>query len=797
MKITELLGKRMLICDGAMGTMLQAAGLKPGELPEAWNILYPEKVKSVHSQYIASGCDIVITNTFGANAIKLKKAGYDADKIACAAIDIAKAAVKESGRECFVAFDIGPTGKLLEPLGDLSFEEAYDIFSEMASAAQAHGADLIIIETMSDTYELKAAVLAAKENTTLPVFATAVFDKNHKLLTGADAAAVVTMLEGLGVDALGINCGLGPKQMHGLLKEFRAFSSLPIIINPNAGLPKIVDGNTVFEVTPDEFAQELSVLADMGAWIIGGCCGTTPAHISKVVELCANKPIVPLPEHALTVVSSYRNAVILNNDTKLIGERINPTGRTDLKRALKSGDYEFIVDEGITQQQNGAHILDVNVGLPGIDESKVLCEVTAELQGVCPLPLQLDTSNYEALEKAARIYNGKPMINSVNGKRSSMEAVFPIAKKYGGVIVALTLDENGIPDSAEGRVAIAEKILNKAKEYGIKPNDIVFDALTLTISTGSKNAYITLETLRLLREKLNAAAILGVSNISFGLPQRSNIDSVFFAMALNTGLSAAIINTESEKMRSVFEAWRALAGYDTDCGNYIKKYAGDVFKSIGKTENTDGSVSLYHAVVTGLKDNAYQAAKNALESSSPLDVVNSILVPALNEVGDGYEAQIVFLPQLLMSAEAANAAFKAVREALERNSMQQIKKGSIILATVKGDIHDIGKNIVKALLSNYGYEIIDMGKDVEPEAIVQAAERENIKLVGLSALMTTTVSSMEDTIKRLRARTPNCKIMVGGAVLTDDYAKLIGADKYCKDAMMSVRYAEEIFDLTL
>lgn len=787
MNILNELGKRLLFFDGAMGTMLQKNGLTAGELPELWNLTHPQVIADIHRQYLDAGADILLTNTFGANGAKLHGCEYTVEEVVTAGVKLAKEAVGNGPQ--LVAMDIGPTGKLMKPLGDLGFEQAYDIFKEMAVAGEKAGADMILLETLSDTYECKAAVLAAKENTSLPVFVTMIFDEKGKLLTSGDIPAMVALLEGLGVDGLGFNCGLGPAQMLKLLPQLTECCSIPIIVNPNAGLPRNVNGQTVFDVAPEEFAEAMEEIAKGGAWMIGGCCGTTPEHIAAMTARCRKIVPVPLERKNLTVVSSYAKAVVFGGKPVLIGERINPAGKKRLKQALHENDMDYILREGITQQQNGADILDVNVGLPEIDETAMMCRAVTELQGVVNLPLQIDTSSPQAMESAMRLYNGKPLINSVNGKEESMRAIFPLVKKYGGAVIALTLDENGIPETAEGRFAIAEKIIARAAEYGIDKKDIIVDTLAMTISAGQENAAVTLKALSMIRERLGVHTSLGVSNISFGLPQRENINAAFFTMALQSGLSAAIINPNSQAMMDAYYAYCALSGCDKQCMDYIAKYSAQKVEAAAPVSE---ELSLHSAIVKGLKDSARAAAEKLLRDTPPLEIIDSQLIPALDEVGRGFEQGTLFLPQLLMSAEAAKTAFEVIRAGIS-GSDGQVKKDKIILATVKGDIHDIGKNIVKVLLENYGYDVIDLGKDVPPEAVVDEAIKSNVKLVGLSALMTTTVASMEETIRLLREKAPDCKTMVGGAVLTPEYADMIHADSYSKDAMGAVRYANELF----
>lgn len=793
--IKDRLGKELLFFDGGMGTLLQERGLGSGELPETWNLIHPEVIREIHRAYIEAGSDIVLTNTFGANALKFHDDGCSLEEIVKRGVENVKKAAEEAGtgRQIYTALDIGPTGKLLKPMGDLDFETAYDAFKEAAVWGEQAGADLIHIETMSDTFELKAAVLAAKENTSLPVFATAIFDERGKLLTGADVPAVVALLEGLRADAIGINCGMGPEQMIPVLEQFLKYSSLPIIVKPNAGLPKQRDGQTYYDVDPDQFAQLMKKITEMGASVIGGCCGTTPAHIRRLKELCSDVPVIPVQEKAFTVVSSYGQSVFLGNGSKIIGERINPTGKKRFKQALKEHDLDYILREGITQQDNGAHILDVNVGLPDIDEPALMKEVVQELQSVTNLPLQIDTVDAKAMEAALRIYNGKAMVNSVSGKKESMDTVFPLIQKYGGVVIGLTLDENGIPDDADGRVKIAEKIIAEAARYGIKKKDIVIDALAMTISSEPEGAKVTLETLKRLRDELHICTVLGVSNISFGLPSRPVVNSAFYTMAMMNGLSAGIINPSSEDMMKAWYAYHALMNLDENCEGYIGKYSVAAPSLSSAPQSGKSEIGLQEAIIKGLKEEAFSVTASLAEKREPLEIINSELIPALNRVGEGFEKGTVFLPQLLMSAEAAKSAFGVLKDRMDQSGEVQEKKGTIVLATVKGDIHDIGKNIVKVLLENYSFDVIDLGKDVPPELIVDTVLEKDIRLVGLSALMTTTVVSMEETIKQLREKAPGCRVMVGGAVLNQDYADMIGADFYGKDAMQSVHYAQEVF----
>lgn len=792
MELKDRLGKELLFFDGAMGTILQEQGLKPGELPELWNMTHEETISGIHKSYLEAGCDIVKANTFGVNPFKMKNTKYSCEELTAKGIHLVKQAISETGREAYTALDIGSLGKLLEPLGELSFEEAYEAFKPVCIAGEQAGADLCLIETMNDTYEIKAAVLAVKENTSLPVIVTMVFDEGGKLLTGADMEAAVAMLEGLRVDAIGLNCGFGPDVMQEFLPKLREVCSLPIVVNPNAGLPVVVDGKTCFCVKPEDFAAVMKEIARDGVSVLGGCCGTTPEHIRALVDNCRGIPAMEIVDKKRSVVSSYTHAVVFDNGPKIIGERINPTGKSRLKQALREKDMEYIYKEALAQQEHGAHILDVNVGLPEIDEVEMMKEVVTGLQGITSLPLQIDTSNQQAMEQALRLYNGKPLINSVNGKQESMDEVFPLAAKYGGMIVCLTLDETGIPETKEGRVAVAEKIIAEAFKYGIPKNDLIMDTLSMTISTGQENAKITLDALSYVRHTLGVHTTLGVSNISFGLPQREKVNTAFFTIALSQGLSAGIINPGSEAMMAAYHAYCALNGSDSQCADYISHYSGQTEQCLPVSSKA-GELSLFDAVVKGLAESAYQAAQKELETKEPLAVIDGQLIPALDQVGQGFEKKTLFLPQLLMSAEAAKAGFNAVKEHLAANGNPSESKGTIVLATVKGDIHDIGKNIVKVLLENYGFQVIDLGKDVPPNTVVQAAKQQQAKLVGLSALMTTTVANMEVTIQMLKQELPDCRIMVGGAVLNQTYADMIGADFYSKDAMGSVRYANELF----
>lgn len=758
--------------DGGMGSMLN---LRPGELPEKLNISDPDRVYRVHKAYADAGADIITANTFGANRLK-----YDnCDELVRAGVALAK----KTGKK--VALDLGPTGKLLKPMGDLDFEECVSIYADVVNAGK-DDADIILIETMGDTYEIKAAMLAAKENCDLHIFVSMIFDEKGRLLTGADVKTACAVVEGLGADVIGFNCGLGPKQMIPLVEELEKYTSTPIMVNPNAGLPESVNGETVYNVDPDEFSDLMAQIADLGVSYLGGCCGTTPAHIKALIEKTKNIPDVPPSKKNFTFVTSYSQSVELGEKSAVIGERINPTGKKLLKQALRDRDMDYILREGISQKDCGAHILDVNVGLPEIDEVEMLKSAVYELQSVLPTPLQLDSSDAVAMEQALRIYNGKPLINSTNGKEKSMHEIFPLAKKYGGVVVCLCLDENGIPETADGRIKVAQKIINTAAEYGIDKKDLIVDALAMTISTDTKNAIETLKAVDYIKHTLGVNTVLGVSNISFGLPNREAVNTAFYTLCLKAGLSAGIINPKSQSMMNAYYSYNALAGLDENCTEYIESAV--VIDAVADASN----ITLLDAIVKGMKEESAKCAKELLKTQNSLDIINEYIIPALDKVGDGFEKNKIFLPQLLMSADSAKAAFDEIKAHMIVNGNSQVKGEKIIIATVEGDIHDIGKNIVKVLLANYGFDVVDLGKDVKCETVLDETIKNDAKLVGLSALMTTTVPNMEKTIKLIHENT-DAKVFVGGAVLTKDYAKMINADWYAKDAMESVRIAQEFF----
>lgn len=763
--------------DGGMGTMLQEGGLKVGELPERLNLTNPQLVLSVHKAYAQAGAEYISSNTFGANGLKYD----DATEVIRAGVSLAKQAGKK------VLLDIGPLGKLLKPMGDLDFNDAYNLFAQMICSGK-DGADIVLLETFSDTLEMKAAVLAAKENCDLPVFVSMVFDENARLLTGADVKTAASILEGLGVDAVGLNCGLGPKQMLSLVKELRENCSLPILVNPNAGLPEVIDGKTVYNVSPNEFAQDMKAIAQLGVSYLGGCCGTTPKHIKALVESCKNIDESVPTKNTDTKVCSYSRTVEIGDKPIIIGERINPTGKKRLKQALRENDLDYIINEGLAQLDNGAHILDVNVGLPEIDEPAMMGKAVYALQSVMSLPLQIDTADPKAMETALRMYNGKAMLNSVNGKKDSMNAVFPLAKKYGAVVVCLCLDENGIPQTAAGRVEIAEKIIKCAESYGISKHDLVFDALTMTVSTDPNNAIETLSAVRILRYELGVKTVLGVSNVSFGLPKRDVINTAFFTLALQAGLSAAIINPMSVSMMNAFYSYNALMGHDANCEKYIESVT-----EVSEISQQNVVADLKTAIIKGMPEAAASCAAELIKKKDSLDIINEQIIPALDTVGNGFEKNTVFLPQLLMSADSAKAAFDVIKNTMSQSGATQKSGEKIVIATVHGDIHDIGKNIVRVLLENYGFDVIDLGKDVPPKDVLITVQEHGVKLVGLSALMTTTVPAMEKTISLIHKNT-DAKVMVGGAVLTKSYSKMINADFYAKDAMESVRLAKQYFE---
>lgn len=800
--ICNELGKRLLYFDGGMGTLLQAMGLTGGERPETWNLAYPDRILDVHRRYLEAGCDIVTTNTFGATAAHL---GEDAPSCMRAGVRIAREAVSRAGHG-YVAADMGPSGRLLVPYGDLPFEDAVRLFEDAFAAALGEGPDLILIETMTDLAEVKACVLGAKQalkaaGKQLPLFVSLTFDERGRLLTGADIPGTAAMLEGLGVTAIGLNCGHEPSALMDNVRVLAACSKLPFFVQPNASLPVVVDGKTVFPTTPEDFARDMVPMVQLGAWALGGCCGTTPAHIERLVSATRGLPIVSRETLPRCVISGRTQSLSLDEGPVIIGERLNPTGKKRLKQALREGDMDAVMREAIAQTDAGAHALDVNVGLPELDEPACLTRVVQAVQSVCDVPLQLDTADPRALEAAMRVYIGRPLVNSVCGKQAVMDAVFPLVREYGGAVVALTLDEGGIPDTVQGRLDIAGRIVQEAARYGIPSGDLLFDALTLTIATDSSAAAVTLETVRELHRK-GLKTILGVSNVSFGLPNRPAMTASFLSMALAAGLDAAILNPLDPMVSAAFWAGRALTGADKGVEGYLqamqslppltampaKPAPANVPAAQDGPETGD---ALFRAIRGGLAGDARLAAKALLDGGSePLSLIEGSVMPALTEVGTRYERGELFLPQLLQSANAAQAAFEPIRERLPAQAGEGA--GRVVLATVHGDVHDIGKNIVKVLLQNYGFAVTDLGKDVPPARVLDAVRETGARLVGLSALMTTTVPAMRDTIALLKKEAPGVTVVVGGAVLTQAYADQIGADHYAPDAMATVRVAQQV-----
>ncbi len=780
---TQLINEPFALLDGAMGTVLQQKGLQAGGEPVLLSLTQPDLVRSVHESYVEAGAQIVYTNTFTANRYKLKDASKVAEVIP-AAIRLAKEAAK--GR-ALVALDIGPIGQLMEPTGPMSFEEAYDIFAQMLSYSQ--GADVVVFETFTELYELKAALLAAKETTDLPVLCSMTFEADGRTFTGTSPMEMCLTLEGLGASALGINCSLGPKELLPLVSRLCRISSLPVFVKPNAGLPDPVSGE--YRSSPEEFARELSVLARCGVRLFGGCCGTTPEHLAALKRELEQKPS-DLPRLA---EGKRENPAVCSGSLTveiegpcIIGERINPTGKKKMKQALLDGDMDYILGQAVEQANAGAQILDVNVGLPGVDEKEMMVRAVKAIQSVSDLPLQLDSSSAEALEAGLRVCNGKAIVNSVNGKKDSLESVLPLVKRYGACVVGLTLDENGIPPKAEGRFAIAEKIAGACDKMGIPRKDLFIDCLTLTAATDQENALETLKALRLCKERLGVKTVLGVSNISFGLPARELLNQSFLTMALYAGLDLPILNPNNAAMAGAVRAYRALAAWDTDSKDFVNCYSQreEDSRAVGMEEH-----SLSYCLENGLQKEAQEAARRALARTEPLELVNQAIVPALDRAGERFESGAIFLPQLIRCASAAQAAFEVISEAMAGQEQQRAQ--TVVLATVKNDIHDIGKNIVRTLLKNYGFSVVDLGKEVAPEAVARAVEREKAPLLGLSALMTTTVESMRQTVALVKSRCPQCRIMVGGAVLTEEYAKEIGADFYAKDAKAAVDIAKAVF----
>lgn len=789
-EIKEKLKEGILIFDGAMGTMLQSSGLKLGELPEILNITDSKIIIEIHKAYIEAGANVITTNTFGANEIKLKNSNFSVEKIIHSAVENAKIATKN--KQAYIALDIGPIGELLEPMGTLTFDEAYSIFKRQIIQGVKSGVDLILIETMTDLYEAKAAVLAAKENSDLPVFCTMSFESDKRTFTGCNATSMVMVLEGLGVDALGVNCSLGPKEIEPIIDEILNISKVPVMVQPNAGLPNIIRGDTIFNILPEEFAVYGAKFKEKGVKVIGGCCGTTDRHIESLVKALKKVEIKDKKYSPLSGVCTPTKAVIIDQ-VKVIGERINPTGKKLFKEALRNGDIDYILREAIAQVDAGAHILDVNVGLPEINEEEIMVKVIKEIQSILDVPLQIDSTNAKAIEMGLRYYNGKAIVNSVNGENKVLQNILPIVKKYGAAVVGLTLDERGIPSSGEERFRIAEKIVKTAESYGIDKKDIYIDCLTLTAAAQQEDVKETLKALSLVKEKLNVKTVLGVSNVSFGLPNREILNKTFLAASLFAGLDLPIINPLNKDIMDTIVASKVLWNEDKGAKEYLK-YNENISKeqiSIKKDVNNIQD-DLFKIILKGIKEEAQIATVKLLENKQPLEIVNEYIIPALDIVGEKYENGHIFLPQLIQSAETVKESFKVIKDKLRKGTDAEISKGKIVLATVKGDIHDIGKNIVKVLLENYNYEIIDLGKDVSKEKIVEAVIKNNVKLIGLSALMTTTVKNMEETIYELKRTKPDCVVMVGGAVLNEEYANMIKADFYAKDAKESVTIARKV-----
>ncbi|MBD5103473.1 MAG: dihydropteroate synthase [Ruminococcaceae bacterium] len=786
MDFKQLLENEFVILDGAMGTMLQARGLKMGETPEVLNIEKPEMLTEIHREYIEAGADIVYANTFGANRYKLKKSGYSVGEIIKAGIKNARRACE--GTDALVALDIGPIGQLLEPTGTLTFEEAYDIYKEQVLSGQ--DSDLIVFETMTDLYELKAAVLAAKENSDKPIVCTMTFEENRRTFTGCSVSSMALTLEGLGVDAIGVNCSLGPAELYPVIEELCNWTNLPVAVKPNAGLPDPV--TNTYNVTAKEFAGLIEKLIPLGVKFFGGCCGTNPEFISEVKKILEGKKHVKLTHDIPAACCTPSNTVTIDRP-RIIGERINPTGKKLFKEALLANDMDYILGQAIEQVKGGADILDVNVGLPGIDEKDMMRRAVKAIQGVADVPLQLDSTIPEVLEEALRVYNGKPIVNSVNGEEKSLQTVLPLVKKYGAAVVGLCLDENGIPKTAEGRFNIAKKILDRALSLGIRREDVYIDCLTLTVSAEQEAAMETLNAVERVKKELGLKTVLGVSNISFGLPDRVKVSSNFLTMALTKGLDLPIINPNTESMTAAVKAYNVLAGYDKNSVEYISRY-GRTSGEKAETKPLKGDIDLNYALENGLKNDGARLTEELLKTTDPMAVINDILIPALDKTGSEFEKGKIFLPQLILTAGVAQSCFEVIKEHFAKTGEKSVSKGKIILATVKGDIHDIGKNIVKVLLENYGYQVIDLGKDVDYQAVLDCAVKENVHLVGLSALMTTTLVSMENTIKLLHDNNVDCKIMVGGAVLTPEYAERIGADYYAKDAKESCDIAKRVFE---
>ena len=789
-EIKEYLKDNILIFDGAMGTMLQKEGLPIGDNPEIFGIKNPHKLLKIHKKYLEAGSNVLTTNTFGCNELKVNKLGYTVEEVIDRAVSIAKQAIEESDKSKprFVALDIGPIGEMLEPMGTLSFDRAYEIFKRQAIQGEKSGADLIIIETMMDLYEAKAAVLAAKENTNLPVICTMTFDENGRSFTGCLPEAMVATIEGLGVDALGVNCSLGPKQLLPIVKTITELANVPVIVQANAGLPVIKEGQAVYEMNDEEFFQGVKNFVDLGVSIIGGCCGTNETFIKKICDNIDKLQKKEPKRRKSTIVCSAAKYIDIQGPT-IVGERLNPTGRQPLIDAYVSGNNDYVINLALEQSNEGSEILNVNVGVPDLDEEKTMKRVIKGIQEVVDVPLQLDSSNVKALESGLRYYNGRTIVNSVNGKEKSLETILPIVKKYGACVVGLTLDENGIPSTAEGRFNIAKKIVERAEQYGIKRQDIFIDCLSLTVSAQQDEAMETIKAIKMVKENLGCKTILGVSNISFGIPNRKALNNTYLNLALGAGLDLAIINTEDRTMVESIDAYKVISNMDKGCLDYIEKFKFVSNDNKTKERKNYDNLTLEDAIERGLKEEAKDLTLKILESHDEHFVLDKVLIPALDVVGTKYDKGELFLPQMIQAAETVKVSLNIIKERLSKNNNTS-SKGKIIVATVQGDIHDIGKNIVKIMLENYGYEVIDLGKDVPIEEVVKRAKEENIQLIGLSALMTTTVENMKKTIKALKENNINARVFVGGAVVTEEYAQKINADYYSKDAKSAVEIAK-------
>lgn len=794
MSVLDKIRNNFILFDGAMGTMLQRFGLRPGQLPEQLNLTDEEKIIGIHKMYLEAGADVISANTFGANAKKLKKAGLDQAEVIKAALSNAKKAISRSGKEAYIAYDAGSIGMLLEPLGTLTFEETYEMFKSQAILAQRHGAHIILIETMTDIAEIRAALLAFKENCSLPVICSMTFDENKRTLTGTDPETMVHILQGLGSDAIGANCSLGPAELYPVIESISKVCRVPVIVQANAGLPVYSDGIARFTCGVDEFVFHVERLVDLGTTIVGGCCGTDPQYTAALRQMLDKKVYKRSIIKQRAAVCSPSKTVYIDQGVTIIGERINPTGNKQFKLAMKDGDLDRAVFEALEQKKHGAHILDVNVSLPGMDEITILEKLALELAYVVNLPLQFDSINHEAIERALRVYPGKAIINSVSGKKSSMEAILPIAKKYGALLVCLCMDDDGIPVKHEDRVNIAEKIIQCADEYGIDKEDLLMDCLVLTASAQQKEVSETLKAITLLKSRHNVKTILGVSNVSYGLPKRELLNATYLAMALYAGLDAAIIDPTSSAYMDTIRAFSVLGAIDQDASLFIKHYGKAQIVSQSVQCDKIDEISITNLILDGNKSGLKDAVKNISSKTEPVLIIEEHIVPSLKAIGQLYETGQIFLPQLIRAAETAATAFAEVKEILSDKAEIMLKKGTIALATVRGDVHDIGKNLVKVVLESYGYTVIDLGKDTHPKNVSDTVVKNDIKLVGLSALMTTTLPAMEQTIKLVRSASPQCAIMVGGAVLNEQYAKKIGADYYCKDALSGVKVAETVFN---